>query len=146
MSHHNKPWRVARFATVAIMLAGLSACTMTGSINGRMNGKPVTMHYQQRFLAQSGTLSTTLPSGEHYTGKVVVGSTTDSGLTFGGKSNDIGVYSGGGNTSNAAAVLMGDKGGSMHCVFTLEQPDSGIAGGGVGQCKLDNGDVINSSF
>lgn len=146
MKNQQRTWRAARFATVAVMLAGLSACTMTGNINGRMNGKPVTMQYQQRFLAQNSTLSTTLPSGEHYTGKVVVGSTSDFGLTFGGKSNGVGVYNGGGNTSNAAAVLMGDKGGSMHCVFTLEQPDSGIAGGGVGQCKLDNGDVINSSF
>jgi hypothetical protein len=37
-------------------------------------------------------------------------------------------------------------GGFMRCHFTLMSPSSGMAGGGVGQCQLPTGTIINAQF
>lgn len=37
-------------------------------------------------------------------------------------------------------------GGFMRCHFTLMSPSSGMAGGGVGQCQLPTGLIINAQF
>lgn len=36
--------------------------------------------------------------------------------------------------------------GFMRCHFTLARPSSGLAAGGVGQCQLPNGAIINAQF
>jgi hypothetical protein len=37
-------------------------------------------------------------------------------------------------------------GGFMRCHFTLMSPSSGMAGGGIGQCQLPTGTIINAQF
>jgi hypothetical protein len=37
-------------------------------------------------------------------------------------------------------------GGFMRCHFTLQRPTSGLAGGGLGQCQLPTGTIINAQF
>jgi hypothetical protein len=34
----------------------------------------------------------------------------------------------------------------MRCHFTLMSPSSGMAGGGIGQCQLPAGTIINAQF
>lgn len=36
--------------------------------------------------------------------------------------------------------------GFMRCHFTLQSPSSGLAGGGLGQCQLPNGVIIDAQF
>ncbi|MGH8273614.1 MAG: hypothetical protein ACRES9_05070 [Gammaproteobacteria bacterium] len=95
---------------------------------------------------QHGTMFVTMPSGERYSGKFVVGQTSSTGLGLGIKSGDPVLLDSSGNTSQTAAVLMGNKGDSMHCKFLLSHPSDGIEGGGVGHCKLSTGQVIDATF
>jgi hypothetical protein len=48
-------------------------------------------------------------------------------------------------TGQVLANLAG-PGGYMRCHFTLMSPSSGMAGGGVGQCQLPTGVIINAQF
>ena len=44
------------------------------------------------------------------------------------------------------ANLQGPGGGFMRCDFRLMRPSSGMAGGGMGQCQLPTGTIINAQF
>jgi hypothetical protein len=48
-------------------------------------------------------------------------------------------------TGQVLANLQG-PGGFMRCHFTLMRPSSGMIGGGVGQCQLPAGTIINAQF
>jgi hypothetical protein len=48
-------------------------------------------------------------------------------------------------TGQVLANLQGPAG-FMRCHFTLESPRSGMSGGGLGQCQLPNGPIINAQF
>ena len=48
-------------------------------------------------------------------------------------------------TGQVLANLQGPAG-YMRCHFTLERPYSSMAGGGIGQCQLPTGAVINAQF
>jgi hypothetical protein len=48
-------------------------------------------------------------------------------------------------TGQVLANLQG-PGGYMRCHFTLARPYSGMAGGGLGQCQLPSGAIINAQF
>jgi len=48
-------------------------------------------------------------------------------------------------TGQVLANLQG-PGGYMRCQFTLARPSSGISGGGLGQCQLPSGAIINTQF
>lgn len=146
MRHYNYLWSVCRFLSAGMLLLALSGCATNGVIQGRMSGKPIQLHYHHSFWDENGNITATLPNGEHFSGKFVVGTTSTTGIGIGAGSGDVGVFTGNGHTSNAAAVLMGNKGDSMHCIFALEKPDSGLEGGGVGSCKLSTGQVINATF
>jgi putative hemolysin len=34
----------------------------------------------------------------------------------------------------------------MRCRFTLRDPDAGMSGGGLGQCQLPDGSIIDAQF
>ncbi len=133
---------VRRILTAGAMQAGLSGCATTGGMSGQL----VKLRYHQSFWDQDGTITATMPDGEHFSGKFVVGTSSTTGIGIGAGSDHLGLFTGSGNTSNAAAVLMGSKGDSMYCVFTLAVPDDGLEGGGVGHCKLSTGQVVNATF
>lgn len=124
-----------RLVLLVSAFALLSACTTTGLIEGRMAGQIVSLEYQHTFWDTNGSLTTRLPDGENYAGKFVISSQNTTGIGV-GDAGDLGVISGVSKSSNAAAVLFGDRGGSMHCNFTLRKPSSGLEGGGVGRCEL----------
>ena len=144
MRNYNCVWSVCRFLLAGSLLAVLSACATSGVIQGRMSGEPVHFQFHHSFWDDNGTISAVLPSGEHFSGKFVVGTVSTTGIGFGG--GDVGVFISDGNTSDAAAVLMGDRGESMHCSFALAKPDYGLEGGGVGRCKLSTGQVVDAAF
>lgn len=146
MRHYNYLRSVCRVLSAGALLAALSACATTGVIQGRMSGQPVQLQYHHSFWHQNGTITATMPNGEHFSGKFVIGTSSTTGIGVGAGSGDVGVFTGSGNTSNAAAVLMGNKGDSMHCSFTLSKPDAGLEGGGVGRCKLSTGQVVDVTF
>lgn len=146
MKHYNHIWSVSRILSAGALLAMLSACATNGVIQGRIGGQPIRLDYHHTFWHQNGTITTALPDGERFSGKFVVGTSSSTGIGVGMGSGEVGVFSGSGNTSNAAAVLMGDKGGSMHCSFTLAKPDAGLEGGGVGRCKVSTGQVVDAAF
>ena len=130
---------------LAPMLA-LSGCATNGVIHGRTDGNAVQLHYHHSFWSQNGVISVTLPDGERFSGKFVVGTSSSTGLAIGADSGDNKVVSTFGNTARAAAVLMGNKGDSMHCDFLLSHPSDGIEGGGVGHCKVSTGEIIDATF
>jgi hypothetical protein len=157
--------RLVQVALVATMLAG---CTTTGTIDGRVAGpdKPaaaVAFTYTASWGRHGGTLSTTLPSGESFSGQYVQITSTSTVDTsdpffwnpdwadwnpfstpwFDGSdvSTFVKKYSG-----KVVATLFGDKGDSMHCRFRLNDPKLGMPGGGVGQCQVSNGSHIDARF
>lgn len=116
-------------ATLAVgALAGCAAGPMPGRFTPR--GKPserVTLNYESSLFGGSGKLSTVLPSGERYQGKYV--------LTPYARDHHM------------TSTLAGDRGGSMTCTFTLNEPGIGPDKGGTGRCEMaDGGGVIDTQF
>ncbi|WP_106753419.1 hypothetical protein [Pannonibacter carbonis] len=48
--------------------------------------------------------------------------------------------------SDAQAVLTGNRGRAMTCDFRLANPEAGIGGGGVGQCRISDGRQVPVQF
>lgn len=115
----------------------------------------------------SGTMKTTLPDGETFTGQFhqLTGTTTVTDLDgfygswYGGPWVDGGWVWGPSwdyyetpeeyleyYTGQTVALLVGDRGTNMRCHFKLDKPDRGMKGGGSGDCQLSNGDRITSVF
>ena len=157
--------RLVQVALVATMLPG---CTTTGTIDGRVAGpdKPaaaVAFTYTSSWERHGGALSTTLPSGEGFSGQYVQITSTSTVDTsdpffwnpdwadwnpfstpwFDGSDGSTVVkkYSG-----KVVATLFGDKGDVMRCRFRLHDPERGMPGGGVGQCQVSNGSHIDAHF
>ena len=84
------------------------------------------MTYQSSFLGGSGTLSMTLPTGEHFTGPYRL------------VPNDP--------KRQMTASLAGDRGSTMLCHFTLKEPGVGPDGGGTVQCQLSAGGEFAADF
>jgi hypothetical protein len=123
----------------------LSGCATSGVMQGRTDGKLVQLHYHHSFWNQNGTIRATMPDGERFSGRFVIGTTDTTGFGV-GSGGGFGIFTGGGNTSRASAVLMGDRGDSMHCMFELAHPSDDLEGGGIGRCKLSSGQVIDATF
>lgn len=136
----------ARFLCAIFGLLGLSACATSGVIPGRTSGQVVTFNYHHGFFDDGGTIDVVMPGGEKYSGKFVPGQTTSNGLAIGAEAKDPIITSSTKNTSLITAVLLGDKGHSMHCQFQVESPGGGLESGGVGRCELSNHQVIDASF
>ncbi len=49
-------------------------------------------------------------------------------------------------TGSVVASLYGDRTHSMRCRFTLNEPQQGLVGGGVGECQTSDGGVIDANF
>ncbi|HEU4670861.1 MAG TPA: hypothetical protein VFR91_09130 [Dyella sp.] len=146
MEHYKRVGSACRALSASGLLLLLSACATSGDIQGRLGGQPAQLHYRHGFWHQNGAIAGVMPDGEHFSGKFVVGTRSVTGIGVGAGSGDVDVFSGSGNTSDAAAVLMGDQGDSMHCRFTLARPDDGLEGGGVGRCEVSTGAVMDATF
>jgi hypothetical protein len=157
-----------RLVQAALVAALLTGCTTTGIIDGRVAvpDKPaaaVAFTYTSSWARNGGTLSTTLPSGEGFSGQYVHITSTSTVDTidpyfwnpvwadwgpFGTPWYDGGDfptfvknYSG-----KVVATLFGDQGDVMRCRFRLSDPERGMPGGGVGQCQVSNGSHIDARF
>lgn len=154
-----------------VVLAGvLSGCASTGVLKGRLSlpgqpAAPVTLAFQSDRLGGGGTLSTTLPDGESFSGKYVQMTSATAGEVaapmsqgwepFWGGWGAFGEpwFEGGGYetfrvnySGKVIATLFGDKGSNMRCRLTLADPPSGLAGSGTGECQLSGGGKIDVQF
>ena len=117
-------------AAVSVLLGFLTACAR-GPISGRLSrpGQPpdaVVLNYRSSILGGSGKLWTTLPTGEHFTGTYqLVPHARDRQMT---------------------SSLTGDRGSSMLCRFTLNEPGVGPDKGGTVQCQLSTGGSFDATF
>jgi hypothetical protein len=154
--------------TVAMALAG---CATSGPIAGQLviPGQPpqrVTMTYRSDRFDESGRLSVTLPSGEHFAGRYVQVTSTTAVETIGptwaswgpvwtewGPFNENwitgpnDVYSFRQNyTGRVVATLFGNRGNMLRCRFMLVNPPAGMQDGGNGECQLSTGGKIDAQF
>lgn len=148
-----------------------SACTSTGTGTGQLvtpAGKRDAVTFRWRSDAgdwHHGTISVTLPTGEHYTGtyrqvshSAPVGLYTSMwtgwdpfwpdwpppwyrGTVVGGWEGWVRVYEG----RVVARLEASAPARAMRCRFTLDDPDRGLAGGGDGDCKLSDGSAIRDA-
>jgi len=133
----------------ALMLAG---CESSGTIRGMSEGGSVQMEYEQGFQENDGTLKVTMKDGETFSGKFVQKSSSKSGdgisIAIGKSSDNDTIILDDSTTvsSQAEALLIGNRGSTMKCRFQLSNPESGIDGGGIGSCKTSKGKSINMTF
>ena len=121
---------IVRTFSLAVALGSLAACAH-GPISGRFSSpgqapSAAILSYKSSLLGGSGTLSMTLPTGEHFTGPYRL------------VPNDP--------KRQMTAHLAGDRGSTMLCRFTLTEPGVGPDGGGTVQCQHSGGGVFNASF
>ena len=127
----------------------LTGCESSGTIRGLSDGRPVHMKYKQGFSENDGVLKVTLPDGEAFSGKFVQKSTSKSGDELGLKKSsddDVVIINSITRSSHAEAILIGNKGHTMKCEFQLSDPEDGIDGGGIGNCKTSAGKTISMTF
>lgn len=163
-----------RSRTIAAALAAAlcGGCVASGTIRGsltHMEPDPATviMHYRSERFGEGGTISTTLPDGESFTGRYVQMSSekTAQGIGTWGQwgvgSTDWGNWDEGMEpwiggpdvmtsarawSSKVVATLLGDRGGRIRCLFRLADPDEGMDKGGVGGCEVSGGGEITAEF
>jgi hypothetical protein len=121
---------VGRLLSVVVAVGFLAACAQ-GPISGRLSRPdqaPVAaiLNYESSILGGSGKLRMSLPTGENFTG------------TYRLVPHDP--------KRQMTATLTGDRGSTMLCRFTLNEPGVGPAGGGSVQCQLSSGGTFDSSF
>ncbi|MEW6270918.1 MAG: hypothetical protein AB1689_16665 [Thermodesulfobacteriota bacterium] len=155
----------AAFARWLALAACLGGCTYTGAIAGRleapgMQPKPIEMSYTTERFGSGGTINTTLPTGEYFTGRYLQITSESTADTFGPGWGGWGPWNpfwgdwGGGDyatfvqnyTGKVIATLFGDQKNTMRCRFALADPAEGMTGGGVGECQITNGETIQAQF
>ena len=123
---------IARSSTalVAAGLLALAGCAK-GPIRGQLalpNQTPqaASLNYKSGLFGKTGTLSTTLPSGENFTGPYRLDPTApDKTIT---------------------STLEGNRGNHMVCRLTLTEPGVGPDGGGTVRCDLSTGGAFDARF
>jgi hypothetical protein len=158
---------------VAVAATVLAGCVASGPIRGRLTTAdgpptPVTLYYRSERFNQNGTIRTTLPGGETFTGRYleVTSDTSAEALDpfwgdwgvgwagWGPFSDDYGAWVVGADlptfvrnyTGVVIATLLGDKDSRMRCRFRLAEPEQGMSSGGVGECEVSGGGKISAEF
>ena len=150
-------------AVVALGLA-LGACTTMGTGTGSTSSddQPVSFNWTSKDGGVTGTMSALLPNGTAYNGPYLEITHTaqstqfapmwegwhrgwsDWGYGFGPFADFEGTtttYSG-----KVVANLQGTDAQHMRCRFDLNDPPSGMGGGGQGKCQVAGGATIDASF
>lgn len=142
--------KLAAQSLLATSIIGLAACESNGVIEGVSRGEVVRMEYQQGFMDNDGRLALIMPNGERFEGKFVQGSTSTDGdeIRIGESSNDDSwiLMDSEQRSSKAKALLLGDRGRSMKCEFQFSSARGGIDDGGIGECKLSDGEKVEVVF
>jgi len=141
----------------------LAACAPVNNstispIQGKNGAEKGTMNisFQTDFGGGNGKVTAAASDGEIFNGNVI-GEKTESrssseseGTGVSGNVERFHTNAHSGRSSkyspNAKAVLIGNRGHSMKCSFTLNTPSLGITGGAVGECKISDGRVVPVSF
>lgn len=123
---------IARSST-ALVAAGLLA--LAGCAKGPIRGQlalpnqtplPASLNYESSLFGKTGKLSTTLPTGERFTGPYTLDAAApDKTIT---------------------STLGGNRGNSMVCRLTLTEPGVGPDGGGTVRCDLSTGGAFDARF
>ncbi len=159
--------RLARPAVGGVRLAAalcavaLSACTTIGAGSGHVarSGAPVEFSWTSRSGGQDGEMTASLSDGRTFRGPFLqVRSTQTVELdplwngwrpywrdwSYWGPMDATAFatrYSG-----KVVANLSDETGARMRCRFHLNEPVSGMSGGGQGECQFANGQVIDAVF
>jgi len=160
-----------KLGAAALAAAGLAACTTTGIGTGQTLNGALTANFT--WVERGGTdgaMTANLSNGAVYQGRyfqVTQESRVDDfGPLWAGWGGGFGWHHpwsrfgwgwGGWGawgpydetiTQYTGQVLANLEGpaGHMRCHFTLARPYSGMAGGGIGQCQLPNGAIIDAQF
>lgn len=150
---------------IAALCVGLAlgACTTMGTGTGTLGAgnKPVNFAWKSSDGGTSGTMTATLSDGSVFTGPYLQVTSTArnddfapmwSGWNYGwpdwqwaGAGMPISsfqtVYSG-----RVMANLQASDGKHLRCHFQLNNPSSGMQGGGQGQCQLQGGGTVDAVF
>jgi hypothetical protein len=155
-----------RFAAVALMGLALGACTTMGTGTGLTSAgdQRVSFNWISKDGGVTGTMSATLPDGTAYTGPYLEITSTalstqfspmwagwspgwaDWGYGFG----PFGELDG--TTTNYSGKVVANLQGPgpdskrMRCRFDLNDPRSGMGGGGEGKCQVAGGTTVDATF
>jgi hypothetical protein len=162
---------MTRIGVVALASAALAACTTTGFGTGQaLHGNTTATFSWVEHGGTQGDMVAHLSDGRIYQGRyfqITQESRIDSfGPLWAGWGGDWG-WGGWGRgwgwgwggwgpwgpyddtithyTGQILANLQGPTG-FMRCHFTLARPSAGMIGGGLGQCQLPSGQIINAQF
>ena len=128
----------------------MTACTSTGTIQGVSDSQAIQFEYEQTLFENGGLLKVTMPDGEQYSGRFVQKTSSTSGTDWevGDSNNDDSMISKDSTTvsSEAEALLMGNKGSLMTCWLTLSAPEVGLDGGGIGKCETSKQEKASFTF
>jgi hypothetical protein len=150
----------------AVLVTMVAGCTTMGTGTGSTptGGSPTVFSWTSS-NGVSGTMTATLSGGQTYSGQyfqITKDTTVDSiaplwvggwggwggrgGWGWGAWGADpspdfVTHYSG-----RVVANLAQPSGAHMRCQFRLADPDSGMNGGGIGQCQLPDGTTIDANF
>ena len=145
------------------LLAALAAgCTTMGVGSGATpsGADPVTFNWTSS-SSLSGTMDATLANGKQYSGQffqITRDTRVDSlGPLWVGWHRGFGRFGGWNDwdagptfithySGRVVANLGAPSGEHIRCKFQLGRPESGMAGGGSGQCQLPDGNTIDATF
>jgi hypothetical protein len=166
VSNKDAARRISLSAAVCIGLA-LGACTTLGTGTGSTStgDQPVSFAWKSKDGGVTGTMSATLADGGVFNGPYLEVTSTAESTQFApmwaGWSpgwNDwgyggFGAFGGfplDGTTTNysgkVVANLQGPGSQRMRCNFALNDPPSGMGGGGQGKCQIAGGPTIDATF
>ena len=120
----------ANTTLIAAGLIALAGCAK-GPISGqltlpRQTPQPALLKYESGLFGKTGTLSTTLPTGEAFKGPYRLDANAPD--------------------KTISSTLVGNRGSTMLCRLTLTEPGVGPDGGGTVKCDLSSGGVFDASF
>lgn len=135
---------------LAIYIASITACSSTGTIQGVSGNNRVQFEYEQTLFDHGGKLKVAMPDGEQFSGQFVQSSSSYSGTDWeiGESSDDDSIILKDSTTltSEAKALLIGNRGSTMTCWLTLSAPEIGLDGGGIGKCETSKKDSVSFTF
>jgi hypothetical protein len=161
-----------RAAAVSLAAIAIAGCTTTGIGSGQAIGSNVGATFTWTETGNGGTMVAQLSDGRVFQGPFFQvtreSRITDYGPLWNGWGPGWGWGGGWGGrrfgwgwdgwgpwgpyndtmtqyTGQVLANLQG-PGGFMRCHFTLASPSSGMGGGGLGECQLPTGTIINAQF
>lgn len=122
--------RAVRAGSAALTLGLLASCA-SGPIAGMFSApgqqsQPVLLRYESSAFGYGGTLATTLPGGEQFSGRYRLDPKAPGG--------------------QMPATLTGNQGNALVCRFTLKEPGVGPDGGGIVRCSLSSGGTFDATY